>query len=155
MALGSSPFPVGRAWAVTLCFLVNLAPVPILLAFSDATWADDKADLLETVDAYFRSEKEGDIQKVWELLAPSSEFKKAYSYPFYQEMVRRNPAMLKDYKIDGVLEIRDNDDAAGFPNVQKIALVQVTVTLAGIGPRDLTQVRVFTFLKEAGKWFKG
>ncbi len=135
MAFRSSPIAACGVWAVMLYWSISLATVPILLTRSSVACADDKADLLETVHAYFRAEKEGDIQKVWELLAPSSEFKKAYSYPFYQEMARRNPGMLKDYKIDGVLEIRDNDDAAALPNVQKIALVQVTVTLAGVAPR--------------------
>jgi len=135
--------------------LAGLLPLAAMLGLSGISLADDKSDLMEAVNTYFHSEKQGDVQKVWELLAPSSEFKKAYSYPFYQEMIRRNPSVLRDYRIDGVLEIRVNDDKIAFPNVEKIALVQVTVTLAGEGIKEMTQVRVFTFLKESGKWFKG
>ncbi len=155
MVRRESPSAAGGVWAVNLRLLAALAPIAMLVTCAGIAYADEKADLLETVHAYFRSEKQGDVQKVWELLAPSSEFKKAYSYPFFEEMVRKNPAMLKDYKIDGVLEIRDNDDTVSLPNVQKIALVQVTVRLAGHDAKDLIQVRVFTFLKEAERWFKG
>ena len=155
MAQSLSSFFTRVCYVVPIFVFVGLLPLIPLLASSDICCADDKSDLLEAIHAYFQSEKDRNVNKVWELLAPSSEFKKAYSYPFYQEMIRRNPFHLRHYKIDGILEIRDNDDKTGLPNVEKIALVQVTVTLSAEGSTDLTQVRVFTFLKEGGQWFKG
>jgi hypothetical protein len=117
--------------------------------------ADDQEDVLETVRRYFEAEKNGNTVAVWSLLAPSSEFKKAFSYPFYEEMVRRNPVVLKDYRIEGMPDIQENQDRKTMPDVEKIATVKVTVALVGEGDKELTQLRVFTFLKESGRWFKG
>ncbi|MDQ1238070.1 MAG: hypothetical protein QG577_254 [Thermodesulfobacteriota bacterium] len=117
--------------------------------------ADDQEDVLEAVRRYFEAEKEGNIVAVWNLLAASSEFKKAFSYPFYEEMVRRHPVVLKDYRIEGIPDIQENQDRKTMPDVDKIATVKVTVSLVGEGDKELTQLRVFTFLKESGRWFKG
>ena len=68
---------------------------------------DDRDDLMEAVTSYFEAEKSGDTGRIWEMLAPSSMFKTAYSYPFYVEMVRRNPIVVKDYEIEEVLEVVD------------------------------------------------
>ncbi len=145
----------GRLLQIAFTYaLIGFLAFTIELTTSRMCFADDRDDLLEAVELYFQSEKQGNVQKVWDMLASSSEFKRAYSYAFYQEMIRRNPPTLKDYKIERVLEIRDNDDKKTLPNVEKIALVQVTVVLRESG-RNLAQIRVFTFLKESGKWLKG
>lgn len=133
--------------------------VALLCALAVMSWhpchAGEEEDLMETVRRYFQAEKEGNVRVVWDLLAPSSEFKKAFSYPFYEEMVRRNPGVLKDYKIEGTPDVQENFDKKTWPDVEKIATVKVTVFLVVDGQKEQTQVRIFTFLKESGRWFKG
>jgi hypothetical protein len=136
------------------CFLLLLVCVFAFIQGHHCL-ADDQEDVLETVRRYFEAEKEGNIGAVWNLLAPSSEFKKAFSYPFYEEMVRRHPVVLKDYRIEGIPDIQDNQDRKTMPEVDRIATVKVTVSLVGVGDKELTQLRVFTFLKQSGRWFKG
>jgi len=118
-------------------------------------FAGEQDDVIEAVRRYFQAEKEGNLRAVWDLLAPSSEFKKAFSYAFYEEMARRNPGVLKDYKIEGIPDVQENHDKKKWPDVEKIANVTVTVSLVVDGQKEQTQVRIFTFLKESGRWFKG
>jgi hypothetical protein len=145
---------VGPSRAKLICSLVLLVGAFVLIQCHDCC-ADDREDVLETVRRYFEAEKEGNIVAVWNLLAPSSEFKRAFSYPFYEEMVRRQPAVLKAYRIEGMPDIQENQDRKTMPDVDKIATVRVTVSLVGEGDKELRQLRTFTFLKEAGRWFKG
>lgn len=134
--------------------LVCLFVITVFIGCSEAGPTETEA-LRKAVQTYFAAEMAGDHARVWELLAPSSNFKRMYSYPFYEEMIRRNPVRVKQYTIEEVVEIYDNPDRKKMPRVEKIGVVRVHVVLSREGGEDTEQTSTFTFLKEEGKWLKG
>lgn len=148
--------PGSRCTDVRLALICLIALLALdLMIYCSEGKTDDRDDLMEAVTSYFEAEKSGDTGRIWEMLAPSSMFKTAYSYPFYVEMVRRNRIVVKDYEIEEVLEVVDNPDPPNMLKVEKIATVRVMVTLSGAGGKDSRHVSTFTFLREAGRWYKG
>jgi len=139
--------PVWVCAAVWLCV--------IAAAFGSEVRADDESDLLAMAKAYFDAEILGDMARVWEMLAPSSAFRKAYSYPFFVELLKDNKVRLKAYTIERVLEITDNQDKDQLPLVEKIATVQVRVVLSDGSGSQFERISAFTFLREHGRWYKG
>lgn len=117
--------------------------------------ADERADLTKAVEAYFEAEIAGNWTVVWKLLAPSSEFKKHYTYEMYLEMVRAQGVRVKSYNILEIEGIHSNPDPGNLPAVEKMALVRVSVKLTAEGGRDSEHVSTLTFLKEGGQWYKG
>jgi hypothetical protein len=115
----------------------------------------EKQALLSAVREYFKAEMDGDTEKVWKMLAPSSRFKKSYSYPFYQEMTKRNSIRIKEYVVEEIVEIRDNADKDSMPAVEKIGTIKVHVILGSDRGKDTEHSSMLTFLKEGGKWYKG
>ncbi|MBM4325834.1 MAG: hypothetical protein FJ118_01610 [Deltaproteobacteria bacterium] len=144
------PLPPGRAAAAVAMLLLLVAGM-----IGAQAYADDKADLISAVKAYFDAEMAGDLQGVWNLIAPSSVFKRSYTYPMYQEMIRGNAIQVKRFVIEEVMELVDRPDPENLPNVEKLAVVRVLVLLAGEGAPDMERRSVLTFLKEGGKWYKG
>jgi len=143
-------FKVFRSVPAWLCIVA----ATLIAAGSDCQ-ADDSAALMKTVKAYFNAEVSGDSERVWELLAPSSYFKQAYSYPFYVEILKTHPIRVKSYRIEEIVEIADNQDRKKLPLVERIATVKVHVVFGvGVG-KDTEQTKVFTFLEEGGRWYKG
>ncbi|MEJ2716248.1 MAG: nuclear transport factor 2 family protein [Deltaproteobacteria bacterium] len=141
-----------RVMAIRL--LVCLLATTVLVGLAVAGTDEDKK-LREAVRAYFAAEMACDHAKVWEMLAPSSKFKRMYSYPFYEEFVRSNPIRVKSYTIEEVVDIYDNPDRKTMPHVDKIGVVRVHVVLSAKGGVDTEHTSTFTFLKEEGKWLKG
>lgn len=139
---------------IAILWLACLLATTVLVGCSEAG-SSESQELREAVRAYFEAEMAGDHAKVWEMLAPSSNFKRMYSYPFYEELIRRNRIRVKSYMIEEVMEIYDNPDREKMPRVEKIGVVKVHVILSGDGGEDTEQTSTFTFLKEAGKWLKG
>jgi hypothetical protein len=135
-------------------YLAWLFVITVLLGCSEAS-TNEREELREAVRAYFAAEMAGDHARVWEMLAPSSKFKRMYSYPFYEELIRKNRIRVKSYTIEEVVEIYDNPDLEKMPRVEKIGVVRVRVILSSEGGEDTEQTSTFTFLKEAGKWLKG
>lgn len=140
-----------RWTAVAVAMLVLL----VAGAIPNPALADEKADLISAVKAYFDAEMAGDLLQVWNLIAPSSVFKRTYTYPMYQEMVRGNATQVKRYVIEEVMEVVDSPDPENMPNVEKLGVVRVLVLSAGDGAPDVERRSVLTFLKEGGKWYKG
>jgi hypothetical protein len=124
-------------------------------AHSEQRVTGDLNALREAVKGYFSAEISGDPKRVWEMLAPSSEFKKAYSYEFYEEMQRREGIRVKSYKLIEILGVKENSDKKSMPRVDMIAAVRVDVVLASREGKDTRHTIVLTFLHEAGKWYKG
>lgn len=89
------------------------------------------------------------------MLAPSSAFRRAFSYEAYEEMTKGTTVRLKRYVIESVVAIGDNGDRVQMPAVDKVASVKVTVVLADQSGMDLERTSIFTFLREGGRWYKG
>ncbi|MCA1959512.1 MAG: hypothetical protein LDL33_01855 [Desulfomonile sp.] len=141
--------PLRPGWVYAAVWLV------LIVAFVPGGRADDESDLLEMVKAYFEAEITGDMARVWEMLAPSSAFRKAYSYPFFVELLKDSRVRLREYTIEKVLEIAENQDKAQLPLVEKIATVQVRVVLSDKSGNRFERTSAFTFLMEHGRWYKG
>jgi hypothetical protein len=148
---GTAPcFQGVRSVLIWACILA----LPLVVTGSDCR-AEDSTELMKVVKAYFDAEVSGDSERVWELLAPSSYFKQAYSYPFYVELLKRHPVRVKRYRIREIVEIVDNQDRKKLPSVERIATVKVHVVIGDGDGKDTEQTRVFTFLEEGGTWYKG
>lgn len=152
--------PVGlngrsRSLRVSLIALLAAVMVAGVIAAPGRVAADERDDLLTAVRAYFDAEVAGDTAAVWRMLAPSSPFKKAYSYEMYLLLVKQSHLRVKSYMVEEVLNVTDNIDREGLPKVEKIGRVRVHVILTGEGGPDSEQRSEFTFLKEAGQWLKG
>jgi hypothetical protein len=136
---------------------LRAAPIiAVLTLFGVAlVWADDESDLMEAVRAYLEAEVRADTGRVWEMLAPSSAFRRAFSYEAYEEMTKGTTVRLKRYVIESVVAIQDNGDRVQMPAVDKVASVKVKVVLADQSGMNIERTSIFTFLREGGRWYKG
>jgi hypothetical protein len=109
----------------------------------------------KTAQTYLKAEMEGNAQKIYAFLAPSSTYKKTHSYEeFLQDIAEHPPAAIDTYKIVGIGRLRDNDNRKNYPGVDKFVQVEVDVTYTHAGPDSIYNYS-FTFLKEKGNWYKG
>ncbi|MFC1834877.1 nuclear transport factor 2 family protein [Thermodesulfobacteriota bacterium] len=140
-----------RLYRVCLLTAVTLA----ILSVTSHVYADEEADLLAAVKSYFRAEVADNPRQVWEMIAPSSVFKKRFTYAMYLEMVKDNPLTVKRYSVQKVVKIIEGPDKDTMPRVEKLGLVKVRVTLTDAGGKETEHTNVLTFLKEGGRWYKG
>ncbi|HON58273.1 MAG TPA: hypothetical protein P5040_00165 [Smithella sp.] len=109
----------------------------------------------KTAHDYLRAEMKKDFRQVYDLLAPSSDYRKAHSYEAFLKDTGSYPPMTMDsYKIVRICHLRDNDVKQRYPEVEKFVQVEVDVTFAESGPDSIFNYS-FTFLKEKGRWYKG
>lgn len=109
----------------------------------------------KTAQTYLNAEMKKDSRQVYNLLAPSSDYKRDHSYEEYLRDVAENPPLsINEYKVVRVYRLRDNDNRENYPDVDKFAQVEVEVTFTSSGPNSIYNYS-FTFLKEKGKWYKG
>jgi hypothetical protein len=115
----------------------------------------ESEDLQAAVKSYFEAEMSRNADAVWNLLAPSSIFRKFYSYEDYLELSRLNPIRVIDYELKFQPEITENQDKEKLPNVEKISSVVVRVRIKGENGKESEHISVFVFLFENGRWYKG
>jgi hypothetical protein len=115
----------------------------------------EKDTIEQTAQAYLNAEMKKDSRQVYDLLAPSSDYRKSHTYEEYLKDVAENPPLsLNEYKIIRIYRLRDNDNRQNYPGVDKLVQVEVEVTFTDSGPNSIYNYS-FTFLKEKGKWYKG
>jgi hypothetical protein len=115
----------------------------------------ERSTIEKTAQAYLQAEMKKDNQQVYDLLAPSSDYKRTHSYEDYLKDIAENPPVsINDYKIMRIYRLRDNDNVQKYPDVDKFVQVEVEFTFAQTGPNSIYNY-CFTFLKEKGKWYKG
>ena len=119
------------------------------------TWGSDSEDLQVAVKSYFEAEMTRNADAVWNLLAPSSIFRRFYSYEDYLELSRLNPIKVIDYELKFQPEISENQDRENLPNVERLASVVVRVRIQGENGKESEHISVFVFLFENGRWYKG
>jgi hypothetical protein len=116
---------------------------------------DERSRLVQAAQSYFQAEVDGNLRLIWEMLAPSSDFKKTHTFQIYKEMAEKSTIRITSFEIETVVEIEENRNKAKLPLVKKVGYVRVFVTLEGpefpISERHITM----TFLKEGGRWYKG
>jgi hypothetical protein len=109
----------------------------------------------KAAQTYLKAEMEKNIQQVYALIAPSSNYKQTHSYEEFLKDIAGNPPLsINEYKIIRIYRLRDNDNKKNYPGVDKFVQVEVEVTFAQAGPNSIYNYS-FTFLKEKGNWYKG
>ena len=115
----------------------------------------EKSAVEQAAGNYLKAEKEGNLNQVYALLAPSSAYRKTHSYDqFLQDMASHAPVKVNTYRIVNVHRLRDNDMKKDYPDVEKFVQVEVDVTFKHSGENTVFNYS-FTFLKEKGNWYKG
>ncbi|MFA6223045.1 MAG: hypothetical protein WC647_12100 [Desulfomonilaceae bacterium] len=135
--------------------ILKLVIIPSFLSLHILSWAGSQDDLQAVIKDYFEAEMSRNADKVWNLLAPSSIFKKFYSYENYLELCRSNPIRVLGYELKFPPEISENNDKGNLPNVEKIGTVVIKVRLKGDSGKESENISVFIFLFENGSWYKG
>lgn len=111
--------------------------------------------ITRAAERYFQAEMSGDTRLIYSLLAPSSIYRKTHSYEDYlKELHIYPPVKIMTYRIVRLTRLRQNEDRATYPDVDKMVQVEVDVTFAH-GGSNMVFNYSFTFLKEKGNWFKG
>lgn len=148
---GCSSIGPNRALAATV------ATICLIAIIHGNSWAqeNDHIELEKTAQAYFEAEIKQDTERVWEMIAPSSKYKKDHTYEMFLAMVKKSTIKIKKFKIEKVVEIESNKDQERMPLVTDIGYVRVFVIIGGPGFRDSERHVTMTFLKEGGKWYKG
>ena len=115
----------------------------------------EKDTIEQTARAYLNAEMEKSSRQVFDLLAPSSDYRKSHTYEAYRQDIADNPpASIHEYRIIRIYHLRDNDNRQNYPGVDKFVQVEVEMTFTHSGPNTVYNYS-FTFLKEKGRWYKG
>jgi hypothetical protein len=139
-------------WLTSLAiFLLSVC----LIYSAPPAWGSESEDLQAVVKSYFEAEMTRNADAVWNLLAPSSVFRRFYSYEDYLELSRLNPIRVLEYELKFQPEISENQDRENLPNVEKLASVVVKVRIKGDNGKESEHISVFVFLFENGRWYKG
>lgn len=139
----------------------RLITVLIILAISTVgpCFGDDieseKAIIMQEARSYFDAELSGDPKAVWSALAPSSVFRRDYSFDDFVALQSRSDLAVKSYEVIEVVEIMENNDRNVLPDVEKLAAVKVRVRISPKNGKETEHNNIFMFLKEKGRWFKG
>ena len=139
----------------------RLITVLIILAISTVgpCFGDDieseKAIIMQEARSYFDAELSGDPKAVWSALAPSSVFRRDYSFDDFVALQSRSDLAVKSYEVIEVVEIMENNDRSVLPEVDKLAAVKVRVRISPKKGKETEHNNIFMFLKEKGRWFKG
>ena len=108
----------------------RLITVLIILAISTVgpCFGDDieseKAIIMQEARSYFDAELSGDPKAVWSALAPSSVFRRDYSFDDFVALQSRSDFAVKSYEVIEVVEIMENNDRNVLPDVEKLAAVR-------------------------------
>ena len=139
----------------------RLITVLIILAISTVgpCFGDDieseKAIIMQEARSYFDAELSGDPKAVWSALAPSSVFRRDYSFDDFVALQSRSDLAVKSYEVIEVVEVMENNDRNALPDVEKLAAVKVRVRISPKNGKETEHNNIFMFLKEKGRWFKG
>ena len=129
-----------------------------LISLSSCGWGEsaEKKEIRKTAEAYLEAERQGDLDAVWDLLAPSSDFKRGYTLDMYKAMTARGGARIKDYIIEEISGVTSQVDQGRYKDVDRIAEVAVKVVITFDDSGETAERRTsFTFVREDGRWYKG
>lgn len=105
---------------------------------------------------YLEAEARGDLEAVYYLIAPGSEFRRSYTLDQYRTMVDRKAPRITDYRLERVADLVVDPDRKGYPHLEMTANVTVKVWI--LDPKvgvTAERTNIFTFVKEKGVWYKG
>lgn len=115
----------------------------------------EKNTIQKTAHAYLKAEMKKDSRRIYNLLAPSSDYRRTHTYEeFLNDIAETPPLSIDAYKIIRIYNLRDNDNRQNYPGVDRFVQVEVEVNFTKSGPNSIYNYS-FTFLKEKGRWYKG
>jgi len=114
----------------------------------------ERKTITQTAEEYLKAEKEGNWEKVYSFLAPSSVYRKTHTYQEFLKDAAGQAKKISTYQIVDIYRLRNNDGKNNFPLVEKFVQVEVDITFKDTGANS-TFNYCFTFLKERGVWYKG
>jgi hypothetical protein len=116
----------------------------------------EKSAIEKAVKNYFQAEMAGNYKQVYEYLAPSSDYKRTHSYEEFLKDVKNSRVRIQTYNIVDIYRLRNNDNRANYPAVEKFVQVEVDVDIKYTDTGEKSAYNYcFTFLREKGVWYKG
>lgn len=148
----------GKAWLIAgscITALVLLAFFAPDRALSRAQNDPEAQAVMQAAINYFDAEVRRDYPAVYACFAPSSDYVRTTSYEQYLAETSLTQEHLIKYRIIAITYIKNNENRLTKSGVEKIAEVEVDVTLLHAGTKYQSEVNIgFIFLKEGGKWYK-
>ena len=124
-------------------------------AISGAQNDPEAQAVMQAAINYFDAEVRRDYPAIYACFAPSSDYVRTTSYEQYLAETSAAQEHLIKYRIIAITYINKNKTKLTFSAVDKIAEVEVDVTLLHAGTKYQSEVNIgFIFLKEGGKWYK-
>jgi hypothetical protein len=139
--------------ALSLLFLIGLQGCATFN--KDMGLFFEKPSIERAVREYFDAEIERDLKKVYESLAPSSDYRRSHTYEEYLAEMESSPVRIRAYDLIEIHDLRVNEDMVRYPSVEKFARVEMEITFFYTDTEDSTTVNFdFRFTKEKGWWYK-
>jgi hypothetical protein len=134
--------------------LLTISCVPESVVGKAPTDLETKA-VLQAARDYLDAEVRRDYPTVYSCFAPSSDYVRNNSYEHYLAEASKAQESVIKYRIVAVTYIKNNEKHLISFTVEKIAQVEVDVTLMNTATQYKSEVNIgFIFLKEGGKWYK-
>ncbi|MEI6608975.1 MAG: hypothetical protein WCO53_04430 [Deltaproteobacteria bacterium] len=139
-------------YLVLFALIVFSTPEP---AISGAQNDPDAEAVMQAAINYFDAEVRRDYPAVYACFAPSSDYVRTTSYEQYLAETSSEQQHLVKYSIIAITYIKNNEKRLTKSSVEKIAEVEVDVTLLHAVTKYQSEVNIgFIFFKEDGKWYK-
>jgi len=111
--------------------------------------------VIQAVRNYLDAEIGRDYPAVYACFAPSSVYVQNNSYEQYLADAQSAQERVVKYRIVAITYIKNNEKRLTSSIIEKIAEVEVDVTLLHATTQYQSEVNIgFIFLKEGGKWYK-
>jgi hypothetical protein len=115
----------------------------------------EKFAIEQAVRHYFHAEITRDLPKVYEYLAPSSEYRRSHTYEEYLAEMESSPVRIENYDLIEIHDLKANEDRETYPSVEKFARVEVEITFFYTDTKENLHINYdFRFIKENGRWYK-
>jgi len=115
----------------------------------------EKQAVLKAAREFLDAEIRRDYPAVYACFAPSSPYARAHTYDEYLAWAKASADHLADYRIVAVSYIQDNENLDKYPDVEKIAQVEVEATFLNDETKSYSDLNIgFIFFKERGQWYK-
>ena len=111
--------------------------------------------IMQAARNYLDAEVRKDYSVVYACFAPSSDYIRQNSYEQYLADARLAQERVVKYRILAITYIKNNEKRLTSSIIEKIAEVEVDVTLLHAATQQQSEVNIgFIFFKEGGKWYK-
>jgi hypothetical protein len=132
--------------------MVLYAPVKVLCGSQNDI---ETEAVMKAARDFLDAEVRRDYPAVYACLAPSSAYVRTNSYKQYLSQAKSSPERVVKYRIINITYIKNNDDQQINSHIEKIAQVEVDVTVLNDNTNQRSEFNIgFIFFKEDGRWYK-